>query len=157
VGEELLSGSGIGFEHPSDRGSLGDGTRLLHSTRRHTHVATFNNHRCSSGFENFHNSLAHLRGKSFLNLKPPGKHFDDTRKFGEAQDLSIGDVTNVSDTVEGSKMMFAKGEDIDVGYDNHFVMVFLENGPSNNLKLTIDLLVTDVQTLPSNFGDEFAY
>ena len=77
--------------------------------------------------------VGNLSGQPFLDLQPTGEQIGQSGQFGQANDLPVGDISNVHVSREGDHMMFTQGMDIDVPDDHHFVVIFAKDGVVRDL------------------------
>src|SRR6056297_589252 len=110
----------------------GDGSRtgLAHPAYRHAHVLGFDHHDGTAGFEDAHQRISHLRGKSLLDLRAAGEYVHQRSEFRESGDLPglTGQIPHVGDPVERQQVVLAGAVELDVLHEDEFVVADVEGG-----------------------------
>jgi hypothetical protein len=60
-------------------------------------------------------------------LKTATKHFDDPSKFAQSEYFLGGNVADVHFAHERYKMVLAQREHLNIAYDHHLIMIFVEH------------------------------
>ena len=68
----------------------------------------FNDNGHTIWMQSFHESVSDLYRQVFLDLQTPGENIDNAGDFGQANHLSIRNISDVSPANERQKRMFAK-------------------------------------------------
>lgn len=100
---------------------------FLHSPHDHAHVFTLDDDGYPLWADGLVEGQSHLLGESLLYLQSTGKRLCDAGQFREADDEAVGDVPDVDLALEGDEVVFAEGGDLDVPYNDHFVVVFVKD------------------------------
>ena len=85
------------------------------------------------GWKRLHQCVGDLGGELFLNLQPAGKHVDDARDFGKADDFAIWDVGDVRPPDKRQQMMFAHRVELDVFHHHNLARVGIEDRAINHV------------------------
>jgi hypothetical protein len=70
-----------------------------------------------------------LPGEVFLNLQAPGEHVHQPRDLRQAQHLAGGNISHMGLADEGQQVMFAQRVQLDVGDDDHLIVVGAKQRP----------------------------
>jgi len=99
------------------------GILFFHAPHQHAHMLRFDNHSDSKRLDRLINGLGNLRRQPFLHLEPAAEHLDKTHDFADADHFLVRKVTDVAFAEKGEQMMFAHAEEIDIGNDDHFIVL----------------------------------
>src|ERR1700722_15621277 len=87
----------------------------------------------SLGVNSVGDGFADLASEALLDLESPCEDIDEAGDFAEPNDLAVGDVGDVGFSEEGEEVMLALREELDVLYDDHLVIVDVEESFVENL------------------------
>jgi hypothetical protein len=69
--------------------------------------------------------VGNLGRETLLDLRPTGQHLHEPCDFADTENPALGNVADVSDAMEGQKMMFTEGSEGDVSHDDHLMVVLI--------------------------------
>src|SRR5712691_6551077 len=95
---------------------------LLDAAHHHAKMAGLDDHPDALRFDYFLNRLGDLGGEALLDLQPPGKEFDETRHFAEADHFAVRDVGYVHLAEERQHVVLTQTKHFDVFDDDHLVV-----------------------------------
>ena len=126
--KKLGSSLWVAFKAPSHTARGRDSARLLDAAHDHAKVRAFDNDGHSQWLDRFDNGIGDLSRQTLLHLKSARIEFGNSRKFGQAQNASIGNVSNMNHARKWHHVMLAQGVNINVTDHDHFVVVFQKDG-----------------------------
>nr|AAB82042.1 hypothetical protein [Synechococcus elongatus PCC 7942 = FACHB-805] len=126
--EEFLAGALILLENTDHGAGHGPRARLLDTAHHHAHVGGFHDDGHTLRVEDFLHRLSNLAGQALLHLQTATVHLDDASQFAQADNLLVGDVSDVNFAHERQHVVFTKAEGGDVTHQHHFVVTFVEDG-----------------------------
>lgn len=91
----------------------------------------FNHHSNATGTSGPSDCLRNLLGEPFLNLKALREAGRQANELREANNFSLGEVSDVNLSVEGQHVMFTHGVELDVLHNDHFSVRRREQGVGN--------------------------
>src|ERR1700736_5640299 len=75
-----------------------------------------------------HQSIGDLHRQALLDLQTPRKHVDDSRHFGQTNDFSVWNISDVGFPNEPQQMVLPHRVEFDVLYQNDLTRFGLEQG-----------------------------
>jgi len=109
------------------------GMLLFNAAHHHAEMLCFEDDGYSLRMNGVGDGFADLAGEAFLDLQTTREDIDEAGDFAESDDFAVGNVGDVSFSEEGQEMMLALGEEFDVFYDDHLVVVDVEESFVENL------------------------
>src|SRR5690606_12987269 len=86
----------------------------------------FYNNSYSERIKGFFDCVHDLDGKAFLYLESSRVHINNTCKFAEAGDPSVGNVCDMGLAEERKDVVLAHAEEFDILHENHFANRFVK-------------------------------
>ncbi len=112
----------------SDCGGYCAGAWFADASHGHAEVFAVEDHYYASGVQLTGEGVGYLGGQAFLDLGTAGIGFYQAGQFGEARNAAVGawDVADVGHAVEGQKVVFAAGVDLNVADQDYLVVACFE-------------------------------
>ena len=95
-------------------------------------MGSLDNNGHTERLEGLLDAVSDLHGEPFLNLEPAGISVHNPRNLAEPGYVTVWYIGNVSLAVKRQEMMLAHGIELNVFYQNHLLIFFLEHGALEN-------------------------
>src|SRR5712691_9721414 len=131
--EKFRARAGVILERTKQTGSLHHRILLFDAAHHHAKMFRFYHHRDTRRLQARHERLGDLSGEIFLNLQTPRINIDNPRHFGEANDFSVWNVSDVRAPDEWQQMVLAQRVKLNVFDQDDFARVGIEDRIVDNV------------------------
>lgn len=106
---------------------------FLDSSHHHAHMLALYDDGYASRSNCFVQCQSHLLGKALLHLQTTCECLCDAGQLGQADDQTIGNVTDMNLALEWDHVVFTQGGDLNIAHNDHLIVLFVKDGVGDDV------------------------